>query len=148
MATISTVFTGTGALTLSVPSFYANEESVYHNGLKLTRNIHYTISGVDPLDANAYTEIVLDASVYAGELGADHLVEVITYVKEASQDSTLQDILSKVEDIATATFGSWRWDKGEGILTMYDRSGAQKFKFNVTDSADSAVRERRQDLEA
>lgn len=151
-ATKSNVFTGPGNVGVSmfgVDEFYVDRESVYLNGARLTRNIDYSISDTDPADSTTYDLIILDANKYpTGIVNSTDIVEVVTEVIEPYvPDPMLQDILSLVTDIATATYGSWRWNKRDGILTMYDNLGNERFKFNVSDDAEAALRERRQDLE-
>lgn len=151
-STRSTVFTGVdniGKLVFDVEPFAINQEAVYINGARLTRNIDYTVVSTDPDNPDSYTRILLDSTEYpTGMAHSDDVLEVLTdIIGAAVVDPTLLEILDRIEDIATATYGSWRWSKRDGILTMYDRSGAERFKFNVDDDAESAARERRQDLE-
>lgn len=143
-ATTSTVFTGTiGEYQFIVPAFELNRESVYLNGLRLVRSVDYTI-GVQE-GSTDYTVIELDALKFPNgiELATD-VLEVIT----ENVDSVLPLILSRLEAIATATYGSWNWDKVNNLLTMYDENGTPSLVFEVNDSSDAASRERRQDLEA
>lgn len=69
-----------------------------------------------------------------------------TAIADLRVDNTA--IANNISDIKTATMGSWLWDKSTGIMTMYDAAGVPKFKFQVSDSAEQASRERRQDLES
>ena len=62
--------------------------------------------------------------------------------------SAISEISSDLEDLKTEALGSWAWDKGTGIMTMFDTYGAEKFKFEVSDDAEDAKRERRTDLES
>lgn len=61
--------------------------------------------------------------------------------------SAIEITKADVEDIVTASIGSWQWDKTTGVLTMLDTNGNSSFKFEVADSSAEAKRERRQDLE-
>jgi hypothetical protein len=127
----------------TVPAFEVNRESVYLNGLRLTRNLDYTV-GVGS-GSTDYTLIELSAVKFPGgiELDSD-VLEVVT----ENVDPSLSLILSKLESISTATYGSWNWNKITNLLTMYDEDGNPSLIFEVNDSSDSASRERRQDLEA
>lgn len=151
-STRSIVFTGpdnVGVLTFDVESFNINQESVYINGVRLIRDRDYSVISTDPDNPLSYTRILLDSTEYPlGMEHSDDILEVIIYVAEpVTPDPMLQEILDRIEDIATATHGSWRWNKRDGILTMYDVNGVERFKFNVDDNAETASRERRQDLE-
>lgn len=151
-STRSTTFTGTdvvGQTTFDVSSFALNQEAVFINGLRLTRNLDYNIVSTDPDNPNSYTRVILTGSEYPnGVTHAEDILEIITdYITANPEDPMLRQILDRVEDVATATYGSWRWSKRDGLLTMYDSNGNERFKFNVTDDAELATRERRQDLE-
>lgn len=151
-STISTTFLGSDHIGVSMfetPIFTTNSESVYLNGVRLVRTIDYTSVSTDPVDPNLYSRILLDDIKYpTGIPNPTDLLEVLTdYVGTPAIDPILEDILVKLEDIAVATFGSWKWSKRDGLLTMYDPDGNEKFKFNVNDTSEEAVRERRQDLE-
>lgn len=150
--TRSTIFTGqanVGKVVFDVESFALNQEAVYLNGVRLSRNTDYNTVSTDPDNPASYTRILLDSAEYpSGMRQPDDMLEVITDVIGAvTPDPTLVEILDRIEDIATATYGSWRWSKRDEVLTMYDRNGNERFKFNVNDDAELAVRERRQDLE-
>lgn len=152
-STKSTVFTGTdnvNKVVFDVDSFAIDQEAIYLNGIRLTRNVDYNIISTDPDNPTSYTRILLDSAEYpTGMQYPTDILEVITdYIGAVTPDPMLVEILDRIEDIATATYGSWRWSKRDSILTMYDRSGKERFKFNVDDNAEVAVRERRQDLEA
>ncbi|CAL9987775.1 hypothetical protein VPHD148_0304 [Vibrio phage D148] len=143
-STNSTVFTGesvVGQTRFTVPGFSLDGESVYLNGLRLTRNIQYSISSSTSTDAYDTLDLIT--------VTISDNTDVLEIVTDAISDNTsiLEEILSKVDDITVATHGSWMWDKATGILTMYDTSGNERFKFNVGDTSNSASRERRQDLE-
>ena len=120
------------------------QEQVYYNGRKLVRgdanNIYDYQTGrsnenlaVGQVDQITLTEAVVD--------DAD-VIELYVYVDQGG--STIE---SKIDDIMTATIGSWVWDKSTGLMTMYDLNGSEKFKFSVEDTAEEASRERRADLE-
>lgn len=129
---------GTTAFLTSNP-FDVLQESVYLNGAKLVRGIGYTatreLAGT-PLDQ-------LDTVTLATPIASITDVLEIYIFDEAKVDT----LLSKMDDVLVATIGSWQWDKSSNLLTMFDTSGNPKFKFSVSDSAEEATRERRQDLE-
>lgn len=152
MTTKSTIFTGpdnVGDSEFTVDPFQVGSEAVYLNGLRLTRNIGYTTEVDDPAYSEVHSKIILSSTSYpVGLEDDDDVLEVVVDVMGAySSDPTLQTILERLDDIAAATYGSWRWTKGDGMMTMYDQFGSERFKFNVRDDAESASRERRQDLE-
>lgn len=148
--TISTSFTGisyVGVSDFDVPVFQVGYEQVFFNGLRLTRNIGYTLLKSAP-EVEGYDVIVLtNPPTVAGDI-----LEVITpdtssEVTMETLDSKLDTLILTVSGLETAAYGSWVWDKSTGILTMLDSSGDEQFKFEVSDSAELASRERRQDLE-
>lgn len=148
----SEVFTGADAVgknAFDVNPFSKDAEKVYLNGIKLIRIIDYTVSNTDPADPNNFHRITLDLTRYPSGLpDADDVLEVMTdYSTTAVTDPIFSKILDDLNDIKTATMGSWYWDKRTGILTMYDTNGLEKFKFNVDDTSEMASRERRSDLE-
>ncbi len=61
--------------------------------------------------------------------------------------SAISEVETKVDEIHTTQLGSWTWDKSTGILTMLDTLGVETFRFQATDTASQATRERRTDLE-
>ena len=138
--TRSTVFTGVGGETsFDVPNFLIDQEAVYKNGLRLVRVVDYSVVNTDPQNLDVYSRIVLNSA-----LGTGNILAVITDVIGPDK---LDQILSELEAISVATYGSWLWDKRNSLLTMYNALGEEKFKFIVHDSAEEASRERRQDLE-
>ena len=70
-------------------------------------------------------------------------------VNEVDTETLARDIvLQNTSDLIKAeALGSWSWDKVTGLVTMLDPGGNQVAIFEVTDTAISASRERRQDLE-
>ena len=145
----SEVFTGIGVVNqrvFTINSFTIESDSVYLDGVKLVRGIGYDTSSVTEPDITKHDTVTLTS--VDGIPDAVSVLEIVTdYNSESASDPTYLRILEELEDIKTATIGSWKWDKSENRLTMYDPSGMVKFKFDVADSSSEAIRERRQDLE-
>tara|TARA_R110002073_G_scaffold321199_1_gene497181 strand:- start:1334 stop:1705 length:372 start_codon:yes stop_codon:yes gene_type:complete len=78
---------------------------------------------------------------------------IITYTNEWIGETCeiietgVDDTYAKLDAIFTATAGSWIWNKRTNILETYDSNGEVQFVYEVTDDAESAKKERRQDLE-
>ena len=110
------------------------------NGERLVRSLDYSPT----MTSGDYTGISLIGPRFEKGLLVDDVLEVLT--DHGSYNET-KSIREDLDSIKAATMGSWAWDKVTGVLTMYDTSGLEKFKFKVDDNANSASRERRQDLE-
>lgn len=126
------VFTNVDGWTIfDVPEFAPYQEFVYLNGIKLTRTAEYTVTTLGGTSTVELVTPVVDPS---------DILEITAFEEVEGLQGTLDGILAAVA-------GSWRWDKQSGILTMYDTSGDEKFKFEVSDNAEESIRNRRQDLE-
>lgn len=128
-----------GQSIFTIDEFDQYQESVYLNGLKLIRTADYLVSNSDPQAGPGLYDTVTLITPIADN--ADRL-EIVVY-----EESSIDSLSSKIDDLLVAAIGSWKWDKVDGIMTMYDSSGDERFKFSVSDDADSATRERRSDLE-
>lgn len=53
-----------------------------------------------------------------------------------------RDLLTILKDISDEALGSWQWDKVSGSLTLLRQDGNQLATFAVTDTSNSASRER------
>lgn len=128
-----------GQSIFTIDEFTQYQESVYLNGYKLIRTADYLVSNTD---VNAEPG-VYDTVTLITPLGDNSdTLEIVVY-----EETNVDSLSSKIDDLLTAAIGSWQWDKVSGIMTMYDSSGDEKFKFSVSDDADNATRERRSDLE-
>ena len=141
MANESYVFTDVvGQDSFTINAFPLGSDQVYLNGAKLIRGVDYSVTISEDLLTKS---IVLDPTLFpTGMLSASAYLEILV------PDTISDAILVKLEDIATAVMGSWIWNKGDGLLTMLDKNGTERFKFTVEDSSELSSRERRQDLEA
>lgn len=135
---ISTGISGQTTITYALP-WAELQEFVYLNGTKLVRGVDYTderssenlaLGEVDTIELT--TPIASDSDI----------LELAVYVDPAGPQ-----IEALLTDILTAVAGSWFWDKADGTMKMLDVNGIDRFAFTVSDSAESASRERRQDLE-
>lgn len=108
-----------------VPEFKAGTETLYISGVRQIRGFDYSI----------YDSVI----TFSSPRVINGVAELTIFDEEDVQD--------KLDAILTAVVGSWTWDKESGIMTMIDQNGNEKYKYAVSDSAGSASRERRQDLE-
>lgn len=124
--------------------FILSQESVFINGIKKLRSVggvtrDYSVEASDINNPDAYDTIVLENPI----ADDSDVIELIINDPDLVSDS----VDSKLDAILTAVTGSWIWDKSTGIMTMFDTEGTERFKFEVSDSVESASQERRQDLE-
>jgi len=130
-----------GQSVFETPYTKFSAENVYLNGMRLRRDIDYTI--VYRTAEENLTTITLTTAIPDN---ADTLSVTSPYLEDLG-NINFDEIMPKLDDILTATMGSWSWDKTSGVLTLYDVTGVEKFKYAVSDDAQKATRERRQDLE-
>lgn len=97
-----------------------------------------TVAGVNPtfseIGLGLYTVNFTPAStgkwsVFVG--GKTYDLEVVA--------RTLQNVLGDVYD---ASVGSWYWNKGSGVLTLYRGDGSTMATYNVVNTVEEASRER------
>ena len=139
MSMYSQVFLGkdhANTTQFSLDRFSPRSETVLLNNERKVRTLDYIVTN----DKGSAVGITL----LNGPLSDKDTLVVYTDHLDLLRHESLDEGLAAVN---AATSGSWHWDKLTGILTMYDTSGNEQFKFDVKDDADSASRERRQDLE-
>lgn len=139
-----TMLSGVDTIGPIAEPFRLSQEFLFINGEKKLRSVggvtrDYSVEASNPGNPNDYDTIVLEVPI------ADDADVIELIINDP--DLVPETLDSKLDAILTAVTGSWIWDKSTGIMTMFDASGTERFKFEVSDSAESASQERRQDLE-